>query len=106
MTTDNGRLSIEDFKSQRTVIGVKLDGSITETIGWRAGLAWEHEFKGEGSSSLDGVALADRDFGGDAAAFDLGANMTLGVWDLSVGARTRFGDREGVIGNVKAIYKF
>lgn len=112
-TPDNEKFSTDDVWAHAFRAGARLEGSVSENLGWRFGLAFEHVADGEADSEIavEGVRLSldAPTLEGNAGIIEAGLTMTPSAgspWSADLGLKGYVGDREGVSGSAVLSYAF
>ncbi|MBP3690625.1 MAG: autotransporter outer membrane beta-barrel domain-containing protein [Schwartzia sp.] len=73
------------------------------------GVAYEHEFGGEATGTVDGLAIRSADIKGGIARLELGATMKPdknSPWSLDLNVAGFAGKKQGVTGGVSVAFMF
>ena len=90
-------------------VGARVKAEVTENIAVNVGLAYEHVFNGDASGRVQGVAIDEPSLEGDTGILELGMTVKPSAespWSVNFGAKGYAGDRQGVSGNLTAVYRF
>ncbi|MBR7069449.1 MAG: hypothetical protein IKI30_03250, partial [Oxalobacter sp.] len=89
--------------------GLRFTGEATDTLKWKAGLAYEHIFNGDAKGSINGATLDTPTLQGNTAIGEVGLVMKPSAnspWTFDLTAKGYAGDRRGGAGSITAKYSF
>ncbi len=89
--------------------GLRFTGEVTDTLKWKAGLAYEHIFNGDAKGSINNLSLDTPSLQGNTAIGELGITMKPSAnspWTFDLTAKGYAGDRRGGAGSISAKYAF
>ena len=109
MLSTGEKLNFSDIDSWRWRMGARFNYNDGAKVGYYAGLAWEHEFDGEASASVNNFVIDKPSLKGDSGIVEIGLNYRPSIdnpWILNLNVQNYFGARDGWRGGVEATYMF
>lgn len=108
LTTGAGEnIHFDSADSLRSRLGVRYTHQLDQKVKGFVGVAWDYEFKGKLSSTLDGVAMGEPDMKGSTGLLELGVSwQAQKAWTFDANLRGMAGKHEGITGMVSAKYAF
>lgn len=103
-----GHYDLDNVKSSLMRIGARYTKH-GASFDYYAGLAYEHEFDGQGRGTYNGFALRSADIKGGSARLELGAKLTpneSSPWGFDLNLTGYAGQKRGLSGSVSAVYQF
>lgn len=112
-TSDGEKFDMNDTVTHAFRVGTRITGTISESVGWRFGLAYEHVADGDAESDVIApgarTSLEVPTLEGDTGIIEAGISMRsdeTNPWSANIGLKGYVGDREGVAGNASIVYSF
>ena len=107
-TDADERLHLKSAQSILTRLGFRYTRNFNGVFSGYAGLAWDHEFDGRQSGTLDGVDINAPDLKGDSAFGEIGVRFKPEgrPWSVDLTGHGSLGQREGVGGNLSFSFEF
>ena len=112
-TSDGEKFDMDDTVTHAFRVGTRITGTISESVGWRFGLAYEHVADGDAESYVIApgarTSLEVPTLEGDTGIIEAGISMRsdeTNPWSANIGLKGYVGDREGVAGNASIVYSF
>ena len=102
------RYDLDAVKSEILRVGARYTMK-REKWNFYGGVAYEHEFGGEATGTVDGLAIRSADIKGGSARFELGATMKPdknGTWSLDLNVAGFAGKKQGFTGGVSVAFMF
>lgn len=93
-------------------VGLRLRGTVKETVSLRVGTAWGHVFDGDAKSQINcgtAIALDAPSLVGDTGILEVGTTLMPSAespWPFDVGVKGYVGDRRSVTGSATVLYRF
>ncbi len=103
------KFEMDDTVTHALRAGFRFTGAITESCGWKLGIAYEHVFDGDAEGAVNGFALDIPSLEGGYAVMEAGVKLkpdAASPWTFDAGIKGYAGDREGVSGNLSVLYAF
>ncbi|WP_341305474.1 autotransporter [Pseudomonas sp. TMP25] len=106
----NDELTFGASQSSRARVGTRYSYAYTPRIKPYAGVAYEHEFKGDVSGSAYDLSIEKPSLSGNTGIAEVGVSMNplaaVEALSVDVGMQGYLGDREGATGSLKVNYAF
>ena len=104
------RAELDSVVAHALRIGARVKGGFTDSVNWKAGIAYEHMFDGAAGVTVDGVSITEAEMDGGSVIGELGVSVKpgsgTGPWTLQFALKGYLGEREGVSGNGMLVYSF
>jgi outer membrane autotransporter protein len=96
------------MNSVRTRLGSRFIHETQNRLKLWGGVAWEYEFDGETDASINGMRITyDNELKGHSGLVEAGIEWNPGkAWTLNANVSGMFGQRQGVMGQLQANYRF
>ena len=107
--TDAGEhVRLDDADSLSTRLGARYSHKFTDNVSAYIGAAWDKEFDGKQTGSINGTAINSPSLEGDSAFGELGVSIAPGSspWSADFKFYGSAGQREGIGGNLSLSYEF
>jgi outer membrane autotransporter protein len=107
-TNADEKLCFAEMNSRRTRLGSRFIHETANRLKLWGGVAWEYEFDGETDASVDGMRIKyDNELKGHSGLVEAGIEWSAGkAWTMNANVSGMFGQREGVMGQLQANYRF
>ena len=106
---DNSRFHMGSSTTHAVRTGFRFTGEATDTLKWKAGLAYEHIFNGDARGNINGASLDTPTLQGNTGIGEVGLVMKPSAnspWTFDLTAKGYVGDRRGGAGSITAKYEF
>ncbi|MBR7070544.1 MAG: autotransporter outer membrane beta-barrel domain-containing protein, partial [Oxalobacter sp.] len=106
---ENSRFHMGSSTTHAVRTGLRFTGEATDTLKWKAGLAYEHIFNGDAKGNINGATLDTPSLQGNTAIGEVGIIMKPSAnspWTFDLTAKGYAGDRRGGAGSISAKYSF